>query len=217
MNLKSLLLTFICFFVNPVLADTQPTEASGVYKTVDISVAKNTSQILTKGTTEEKQKANIEIVASSEKYSPPVLYALANEFAANNQLDEALYWFYAAQLRASGDAKLSTDPTSASGVMLLNTSINTAIRKHQFDIADKLESIVDSVIQWDTKTPRKYDTRWVSLYGSKAMKNARWGEPAPIELSIPKTEWEGVLTKTRDEWHQGFIKALPMIKSSVSK
>lgn len=217
MNPKLLLLIFIYFLVGSALADTQLIETTGIYKTIDITVAKNATQILANGVSEDKQKIIADVLTSPEKYSPPVLYAVSNEFAKNNQLDEALFWFYAAQLRASGDAKISADPTSASGVMLLNSSMNANTRKHQFTIVDKLEVIVDSAVSWDIKTLRKYDHRWINLYGSKAMRNARFGEPAPTELSIPEAEWGTTLTKTRDEWHQGFIRALPMIKNAASK
>lgn len=217
MNSKLLLLIFTCFLVDSALADTQQIEPTGIYKTIDITTAKNAIQILANGTSEDKQKVIADVITSSEKYSPPALYAVSNEFAKNNQLDEALFWFYAAQLRASGDAKISADPTSASGVMLLNSSMNANTRKHQFTVIEKLEGIVDSAVSWDIKTLRKYDHRWINLYGSKAMRHARFGEPAPTELSIPEADWGSTLTKTRDEWHQGFIKALPMIKNAASK
>jgi hypothetical protein len=217
MHPKLLLLFFICFFVSSTLADTQLIEPIGIYKTIDITEAKDATHTLANGTSEDKQKVISDVINSSEKYSPPVLYAVSNEFAKNNQLDEALFWFYAAQLRASGDAKLSADPSSASGVMLLNSSMNANTRKHQFTVVDKLEGIVDSAISWDIKTLRKYDTRWISVYGSKAMRHARFGEPAPTDLSIPAADWESTLTKAREEWHQGFIKALPMIKNAASK
>jgi hypothetical protein len=183
-----------------------------IYETIDIKITRDVEAKLLRGSPADKNLAIKQIISNPQLFAPPAFYALANAVAAEGDMDKALYWFYVGQLRANVDASISSDPSSKSGVVMLNSIISDNIRKHQFNIVNRLEELVLSVLDYDKNTAASYDRRWISIYGMKAARSARFNEAAPTELTIPELEWGVSSDKARRDWHNGFISALPMIR-----
>jgi secreted protein with Ig-like and vWFA domain len=78
----------------------------GEYATIDTRLANDSLQFLTKGTAEDRDRTIEAIQAHPENYAPPVLYGISNVLFAAGKQDDALFWFYAGQLRARVDANL---------------------------------------------------------------------------------------------------------------
>ena len=187
----------------------------GVFATIDTSRTIGAIQILNSGKAYEKSALLSEIESKPEFFAPPAFYAASREFAARGDLDKALFWFYAGQLRARFDANRCTDVSARSAVGALNMQMPDSVRKHQFKIVDRLEALVRSVLEWDERTPRSYDHRWINLHGMDAIRSGLGQQGAATnleQLSLPEAQWGSILKKTRDEWLGGFLQALPQLR-----
>ena len=191
---------------------------TGIFATIDTSRSVTAIKALASGSDEQKRATLSEIDATPEVFLPPVFYATSRELAARNDLDKALFWFYAGQLRARYDANRCADLSARSAVAALNTQMPDSVRKHQFAIVDRLEGVVRSVLDWDEKTPYRYDHRWINLHGIAAIKSGM-GEPVSNDLviSLPEAQWESVRKKTRDEWLIGFLQVLPNLRKTAEQ
>lgn len=70
------------------------------------------------------------ILKAPENYFPPTLYALSHVLFNQGRKDEAVFWFYAGQLRARSDANKALDRSARQAVSALNQQYGTPINKY---------------------------------------------------------------------------------------
>ncbi len=136
-------------------------------------------------------------------YIPPVLYLVADTLFYNGYRDEAMFWFYTAQLRAGSDANKSADQSTSNVVSRLNRQLGSRIIPYSLSVPEQLENTVEQVLAWDKQQSRNYDPRWISLEGQDAKSETR------IKFA-PKEKWAEIDTLTRRQFRQGLELELTM-------
>lgn len=200
----------------PATADTKPIAPSGIYAQIDTRLANETIQSLSGGRPDDRSKAIDAIIANPENYAPPVFYALSHTLFSDGKKDDALFWFYAGQLRARFDANRCSDASAGQAVGVLNQKYGPQINQYAFQDISKLEALIPRVVDWDRKTPHKYDQRWINLHGMNAVLaslEAKKSDDQQPSLSLPSENWEAIAEKTRSEYLSGFKEAMAQVKS----
>ena len=176
---------------------------SGIYKTIDVRLANDTIKAL-HDIRDEKRLAVISAIRNRpEDFAPPVFYVLSSVLFEQNNKDEAVFWFYAGQLRGRIDANICADKSARSAVSALNQKFGAPINQYSFANMSLLTNTVERVLAWEENTPCRYDRRWINLHGMAAM-NAETNAP----LSAPKEQWEIIRKQTREEYRSEFHEAL---------
>ena len=154
---------------------------------------------------EGKARAQIvsAITSKPENFAPPVLYFLSKVLFDDGQKDEAMFWFYAGQLRGRIDANICADDSARAAIGVLNQKFGPPINQYASKDISKLTNTVEHVLVWEEKTPCEYDRRWINLHGMNAI-NGDTNAP----LSAPKEQWEAIRKNTRDEYRSSFYHAL---------
>jgi hypothetical protein len=205
--MKRIFLCAICSYIILAVftasAADIPIEPSGAYKDIDVRLSIDTIKALRDFKGEKQTKVANTVIAKPGEFSPPVLYVLSSVLFEQGKKDDAVFWFYAGQLRGRIDANICADKTAASAIAALNQQFGPAINKYSFQNLSLLTNTVERVLVWEEKTPCHYDRRWINLHGM----NGIVGETnAP--LSAPQEQWEAIRKRTRDEYASGFHKAL---------
>jgi hypothetical protein len=198
-----------------VFAENVPVAPRGEFAQIDTRLAKETMQILAKGTSDEKQRVIANIKASPGNYAPPVYYLLSNVLFAKDKRDEAAFWFYAGQLRGRVDANICADSSAREAVDVLNQNYGAPINKYAMQDIPKLKALIPKVVAWERKTPYKYDRRWINLEGMGAMMSGldpQNKDASQKPLSYPKDQWAGIAEKTRSDYLSGFEQAMAAMK-----
>jgi hypothetical protein len=196
-----------------------PIPATGEYASIDVRLLNDSVRILETGDASARKAKAVEISASPEQFAPPVFYSLSNVLFEEGQKDEAMFWFYAGQLRAGFDAMRCTDVSARQAVDVLNQRYGPPINKYAFQDLDKLEAVVQKAVEWDRETPHEYDQRWINLHGMGAVRagmqrnsgNVRRASPRP--LSVDEGRWERLAEQRRVEYLKGFHEALAELKN----
>lgn len=187
-------------------AQTKEIKSKGVFKEIDISRHNEAIKILNS----ENQKLKLQTVESILKnpnfYNPPVIYALSHELYKQDKKDDAMFWFYLAQLRARYDSNLCMDNTAKQAVPILNNNYGPDINKYAFQNIDKLEITVAKVVNFVRTNEENYDHRWINLHGMNAVLAGMNDNAAEKELSQPKEKWTAIKKQTIDDYYNGFIK-----------
>lgn len=196
-------------------AETINLAPQGEYAKIDVRLANESIKILSQGSKDEKNKMASEIIASPQKYAPPVFYALSSVLFQRGEKDMAGFWFYAGQLRARFDANRCADISAREAVAVLNDQYGCPINQYMFKDVPTLEALIPKVVEWDRLTPHDYDNRWINLHGMGAIEaglegvDAKEKQPA---MSLPKDEWELIAEKTRQDYLAGFKQAMLELK-----
>lgn len=191
----------------------QPT---GEYAKIDVKLANDTIDILLDVNNKELiDKTVSEIIAVPQNYAPPVLYMLAYTLFSQDRKDEAMFWFYAGQLRARYDANRCADVSARSAVGALNDKIGPVINPYAFKDMAKLKETIYKVLDWEKTTPFNYDHRWINLHGLNALMGGLGGEEPTDPLSLPQGEWDAIHQKTLDDYLAGFNQALAMMEEKA--
>jgi hypothetical protein len=183
----------------PNLEETNRANVSGE---VDI---KKCVQILSKGSLEEQIDLIKKISESPEKYPPLVLYMMSNILFQAGEKEEAMFWFYAAQLRARYDANRHTDPNAAKVATQLTFMYGSDINKYSFKNIDQLKSTIQEVEKWDRTTPNNYNPNYLGKLERVT------SIPVKDEL-IPKSQWESVKDNTIQTYTKDFETVAKEIK-----
>jgi hypothetical protein len=196
-----------------VSAETHILKPSGEYAQIDVRLSNEALLSLAKGTAGEKQKTAERIEAHPEDFTPPVFYALSRVFFDDGRKDEAMFWFYAGQLRARFDANRCADISARQAVAVLNREYGPSINRYAFKDIAKLEELIPRVVDWDRKTPHSYDRRWINLHGMGAISSGF--EPDRQALSLPKDQWDSIAEATRSNYLNDFRMAIRKMKESA--
>ncbi|MGH9161145.1 MAG: hypothetical protein ACRD2X_14315 [Vicinamibacteraceae bacterium] len=196
-----------------------PIPATGEYASIDVRLLNESVRILETGDASARKAKAAEIRASPEQFAPPVFYSLSNMLFEEGQEDEAMFWFYAGQLRAGFDAMRCTDVSARQAVDVLNQRYGPPINKYAFQDLDKLESVVQKAVEWDRETPHEYDQRWINLHGMGAVRagmqrnRGKERRAAPRPLSVDEGRWARLAEQRRVEYLKGFHEALAELKN----
>jgi hypothetical protein len=186
---------------------------AGEYAQIDVRLSNESLLTLTKGAASEKQKTAERIEAHPEDFTPPVLYALSRVLFDNGRKDEAMFWFYAGQLRARFDANRCADISAREAAAVLNREYGPSINRYAFKDIAKLEGLIPRVVEWDRKTPHSYDHRWINLHGMGSILSGF--EPGRQALSLPKDQWDSIAESTRSKYLNDFEAAMRTMKESA--
>lgn len=97
-----------------------------------------------------------QIIQRPESLQEPLdMFAPAAVLFLNGKQDDAVFWFYAAQLRARYQLLFQQDNRPELLAMML-TSVGTPINNYAYQDVDKLNSILDRVFEWDERTPNTW-------------------------------------------------------------
>jgi hypothetical protein len=149
----------------------------------------------------ERDRAVDAVRASPEHYPPPVLYALALALFQRGEPDAAVFWYHAGQLRARFDVERCADPTVAGVMTQLRRQYGEPINRYAFVEADLavLREAVQRAVEWDRRTARTYDHRWVNLHGARV-----FAEPGQqVALSRPRAAWANIAERVRTDYLDG--------------
>ncbi len=207
-----LLLTFSIGLITLSNAQTKEIQAKGVFKDIDVSRHNETIDIL-RGKNKKSKKQTIDSILNSPNYyNPTVIYALSKELFNQNKKDNAMYWFYVAQLRARYDANLCMDKSAKQAVSVLNNEYGSEINKYAFQDINKLEKTVNKVIQFVRNNEENYDHRWINLHGMWAIMAGLNDDSKTKKLSQSKDKWTEIKKKTVDDYYNGFIGYVKSLK-----
>jgi hypothetical protein len=174
--------------------------AGGEYATIDTKADIAIIQQLRSGVLTEDADLAAQVTHASGHYSPPVLFALAEWYYKQGQIDDALFWLNAAGLRGLFDAKICTDTSAQSAIAELSQMMPPDLFRQQWKDPARIRGIVDRVIDWDAKTPADYDHRWISLHGLKAVNSGLGMSNAPGPLTLPQSQWHDIGEKNRKNY-----------------
>lgn len=193
----------------------QNAAAEDEYARIDTQSMEAAIAGLTSADAGERRKTLAAIRQAPENYPPPVFYTMSGVLFEAGAKDEAAFWFYAAQLRASFDANRCADVYARRAVDVLNYQHGKAINRHAASDIAKLEALIPKVVEWDRRTPHAYDHRWINLHGLNATaagQRAREAAGNPA-LSLPRTQWPEIAERTRTEYLAGFRAAIASLKA----
>lgn len=185
--------------------ETKEIKPKGVFKEIDIARHNEAIEILNGKNKKLKQQTVDSILKNPNFYNPPVIYALSRELFNQDKKDDAMYWFYVAQLRARYDANLCKDNSAKQAVSVLNGEYGPDINKYAFQDIDKLEKTITKVVDFVRTNEENYDHRWINLHGMDAVLSGMDDNTQKKELSQPKDKWTEIKKKTLDDYYNGFI------------
>src|SRR4051812_23555437 len=97
-----------------------PIEPTGIYKTIDVRLANDTIKALHDYKGKTRLQVINTIVDKPENFAPPVLYFLSSVLFDEGKKDDAVFWFYAGQLRGRIDANICADKTARGAIAAMN-------------------------------------------------------------------------------------------------
>ncbi|MDC3388858.1 hypothetical protein OAX11_05050 [Flavobacteriaceae bacterium] len=211
------ILIFIAFsisIVNTAFSQSEQivVEPKGVFKEIDVIRHNEAIEIIRGNNTKQKAIILKKIKNKPNFYNPNVLYALSNELFNQDKKEEAMYWFYLAQLRARFDANLCMDKSATQAVNVLNNTYGPNINKFAFNDLKKLKKTVTSVVSFVRKNQEDYDHRWLNLHGMWYFLAGLDDKSEIKELSQPKVNWASIKKKTVDNYYNSFTKYLSSLE-----
>lgn len=97
-----------------------------------------------------------QIIRSPESLREPLeMFTPAAVLFLNGQRDEAVFWFYAAQLRTRYQLLFEQGDREPVLARMLST-VGPPINNYAYQDVDKLNSILDRVFEWDERTPNPW-------------------------------------------------------------
>lgn len=191
------------------LCIAQPTDiqSPNIFSEIDVARHNEAIDVLLRSQDEQLKQQTIDsILKKPNDYNPTVIYALSNILFTQDRKDDAVYWFYIAQLRARYDANLCLEVSARQIVSALNAGYGPTINQYAFNDIDKLHKIVIKVVEFVRTNEENYDHRWVNLHGMAAVLAKTGGTSQKTELSEPKEKWAEIKKQTIDNYYNDFIK-----------
>lgn len=172
----------------------------GVYAGIDLRPAQEMLQRLQSASGGTRRPAMREVLKDPAAVMPPVLYALANGMADDDP-EEAIFWYQVGRLRAVYDSLRCKDRSSRAGVNAIGQGLSVTLKRSMHFQRNVLNSLAQKAVEWDKGNPRNYDQRWVCLYGKVAHASAG---ADPAEVQLPEAEWPAILQRV----HEAHLKSV---------
>ncbi|MDV2858875.1 hypothetical protein [Oceanimonas sp. CAM02] len=183
-----------------------PVTPKGEFARIDVSRSQQAMDDIAAG----KADTINTILQDPNSYAPPVLYLMSAIMFDNDYEDQGTFWYYVAQLRARSDANKSGDNTTHAAVSQLNKQFGVRIGPHSMGNPDRLQAIVNQVLQWDSEQIRDYDPRWIALQGRDV------ATETTIDFA-PEAKWQEINALTRNQYRQGLEQALAEIREKQAE
>ena len=195
----------ICAFKSKA-QNTQTIEPKGEYAQIHTDNDIRILRVLVDSTIDRNQRQKLadSIKQSPNIYMPPDLYALSYYLFNTERQNEAMFWFYLAQLRARYDVNRCADKTASA--VNYNDTFGPPINQYAFAHLDTLRQVIRRVVAFEKINNEAYDQRWINLTGIGAIssgldeKNSRKNN----QLSLPQNQWPAIRTKTINDYWTGF-------------
>lgn len=149
------------------------------------------------------------VVADPNRVTPPVLFALSWVYFQQQDPDNALFWFYTAQLRARSDANKSLDTSTQQAVTQLSSQFGTDISTYALAHPEQMEWAMKKVLRWDKTAIRTYNPRWVALLGDEARQRQDYA-------FLPMDRWAAVDQMTHRDFARGFAELMIRLQRQQS-
>jgi len=153
-----------------------------VLKTFAVSAAvalvTTTGQAPAGGTEDFNRLTPDQLKASIEKQHPAAYYVLAGKLFESGQKDEAVFWFYAGQLRYRFHLKANPDlPPSGDAAVFasLSEGLGRPINEYAFGDLEQLVATIDKVLSWDEGTANGYTSKKAHAAAWKAIRDGLGG------------------------------------------
>ncbi|HVP07889.1 MAG TPA: hypothetical protein VMT02_00075 [Burkholderiales bacterium] len=188
-----------------------PDKPRGVYAAIEIRSQQSTIARLRQLVPVPRREAISAALANPASLSPPALYALANAISQDDaNIDQAVFWYHVARIRAVYDALRCKDATARYAVNIFGRNLNPDVARYQRQHRPRTLVIAQLALEWDDANPRDYDYRWINLYG----KVARESDGAdPSELTVPEAEWPAILAHV----HAAHLQSVRAFAASETK
>jgi hypothetical protein len=158
-----------------------------------------------------------QITKNGGNYMPPTLFAVAEWFYRQGDINNAIFWFNAARLRGTFDATLCTDVSARSAIPALIQQMPRELIKKQFDDVTTLKEIIDRVLKWDEATPYNYDHRWINLHGMRAINSGLGRVNSNEPLTVASDKWDALAKQTRERYRKSYDTAIETIQKQKAK
>jgi hypothetical protein len=194
---------------------SQACSSKGTYSQIDTRHTIEMMQALSGAVGKQKQRLIFRIQSRPETYAPPVFCLLSKVLFNDGKKEEGAFWFYAGQLRARYDANRCTDVSAREAVSVLNQEYGGPINQYMMKNISTLEKLIPKVIEWDAKTPHKYDHRWINLHGMGAVTASFDKTKFEAEImifSMPEAQWTAIASQTRADYLASFKLAMAEVK-----
>ncbi|WP_344960192.1 hypothetical protein [Zobellella aerophila] len=178
----------------------------GEFTQIDVKRSQAVMDQITEGNTESINT----VLQQPNDYAPPVLYLVSAIMFDNDYQDQAVFWFYTAQLRARSDANKAMDKTTHNAINQLNQQFGRRIIPYATSNPDRLAAIVNQSLEWDSKQSRNYDPRWIALTGKDILTETK------VNFA-PKDKWAEIDALTRSQYRQGLEQALAEVRKSAEQ
>lgn len=199
---------------SPAFATRIILEGAAENTKIDVSSSVNAFESLSSADIKIQENAIATVKRNPQLYNPTVFYKLSEILFAKGEKDDAMFWFYAGQLRARYDANRCADETARTAVSVLNENYGPQINQYAFQDFDKFEKIMIKVIEFDKNTKHLYDQRWINLHGMGAIMDEMSENKGPKRTqSLPQEEWPAIAEKTRTEYFNGFQEAMKELRA----
>ncbi|MBD1387224.1 hypothetical protein IDJ75_18190 [Mucilaginibacter rigui] len=205
-----ILLLFCAVSVKSQNVENHQVEPKGIYKEINTDRDSKIMGQLMSESSIKKQSLIDSVQKNPNVYIPPVIYALSYALFQQNKKDDAIYWFYLAQLRARYDVNRCTDKTASAAQY--NQLFGPSINEYAFAHLDILEKTIPKVITFVESNEELYDQRWINLSGMDAMSAGLGGKAESKNLSINKAKWPKIKSETIKDYSDGFNEALASFK-----
>jgi hypothetical protein len=195
-----LTLLFKCFGYSQTIA----IETKGAFKEIDIARDVFAIEALNGNNQDRKMQVIDSIVKNPDYFNPSVLFVLSRELRVQNRIDEAAFWFYLADLRATYDVNLCMDKSAERPYLCMLDNYGSLFYENIFLEPDKYQGIIRKVIDFTKKHDEKYDHRWINLHGFDAFLVSMGDKPMMEELSRPTKKWKRIKKRTINQFNKDF-------------
>lgn len=176
---------------------------------IDTTASDDAISDLTGGDEAARAEAATRVEQHPARYHPGVFFVLATIRLTQERHGDAMFWFYAGQLRTRFDVNRSADKLAGTVLSRYNDGFGPPINRYAFQHLDELEATVERVLEFDRSTPHHYDPRWINRHTPGAMVAALSRQPLdPTTMTRPADEWPAIAERTRAEYADGFARAM---------
>jgi ankyrin repeat protein len=171
--------------------------------------------LLCEGTPAEQQKWADVVVAHGDRFAPPVLCVVGAVLAREARMNDAMFWFYAGQLRTQFDVNRCANKDVGNVAYLMKCWYGWPIEKYALAHPAAFKTVLQRVLEWDVKTPRDYDPHWVDArakldrngvvvnpdtFQERIILDPALGDCEIVAVLVDEKLWPDIAKKTREDF-----------------
>lgn len=176
-----------------VLFSASLAKAQVKHKEISVAEIRQTNKLYTDLLEKEvDQELTDSVLAHPDDQIPPVLFALSNALFQQDKKEEALFWFYVAQFRASFDINIGSEsmkPYREEIVSLYQSEFTPLLFPYIQRNKELVGDILPEVLRYVEENEENYDHGWIYYDGSEALyqpENIRYLLQSEKPLSVIK-------------------------------